>query len=292
MTLCGENGEPAERYLYDPYGLPSFFDGSWSTRGGSVYGNAVLFTGRLWHPGTYTYDYRHREHSPYLGRFLQRDPLGAWGDSANAGNAYGFTQMPLGEARPEEPPRTIEPPPLPPPTPPKTDLCLCGKDAAEEQWQCPKSGRWYVYPGNPRGTLRDLMEALYRRGPCNINDIIDAHEDKHECHKGDCSDVPTFLPPHPVGRYLCRPVCACVVRVGNAVERNSFWWGKYYEVDLEDLRCRCQCRCKFVYYGAAPYDFIGWAGDVAGCMEAVLTGKPAAIAAGCAGLLKRLLEVL
>ena len=90
MTLCGENGEPAERYLYDPYGLPSFFDGSWSTRGGSVYGNAVLFTGRLWHPGTYTYDYRHREHSPYLGRFLRRDPAGAWGDSTNGGNPYAY----------------------------------------------------------------------------------------------------------------------------------------------------------------------------------------------------------
>ncbi len=33
---------------------------------------------------------RARFHSPRLGRFLQRDPLGAWADAPNLGNAYAF----------------------------------------------------------------------------------------------------------------------------------------------------------------------------------------------------------
>jgi hypothetical protein len=56
-----------ERYSYDPYGSPSAYDtstGPWDNR--------VLFTGRLWSENTFSYDYRHKEYSPGLGRFLQR----------------------------------------------------------------------------------------------------------------------------------------------------------------------------------------------------------------------------
>lgn len=35
-------------------------------------------------------DARARFYSPVHGRFLQRDPLGAWADTANAGNAYAY----------------------------------------------------------------------------------------------------------------------------------------------------------------------------------------------------------
>ena len=96
VTLCGESGSPVERVLYDPFGEPSFFDGSYNAASGSNYGNRVLFTGRLWSWTTsygttsYTYDYRLREYSPYLGRFLQRDPIGIWGDETNWGNGYAY----------------------------------------------------------------------------------------------------------------------------------------------------------------------------------------------------------
>jgi RHS repeat-associated protein len=89
-SLCDENGDPVERVLYDPYGLPSFFDGSWGTRSSSAYSNRILFTGRLWSAASYSYDYRHREQSPYLGRFLQRDPIGVWGDDVGGGNGYAY----------------------------------------------------------------------------------------------------------------------------------------------------------------------------------------------------------
>jgi len=35
-------------------------------------------------------DYRARAYDPTLGRFLQRDPIGIWGDGINFGNGYGY----------------------------------------------------------------------------------------------------------------------------------------------------------------------------------------------------------
>jgi RHS repeat-associated protein len=37
-----------------------------------------------------TYHYRNREYLAVLGRFLQRDPIGVWGDEENRGNAFVF----------------------------------------------------------------------------------------------------------------------------------------------------------------------------------------------------------
>jgi RHS repeat-associated protein len=100
-SICDENGDPVERVLYDPYGLPSFFDGSWGTRSSSAFSNRVLFTGRLWSAASYSYDYRNREQSPYLGRFLQRDPIGVWGDPTAFGNGYGYAgASPIGRLDP------------------------------------------------------------------------------------------------------------------------------------------------------------------------------------------------
>src|SRR5690606_25213049 len=52
------------------------------------------FTGRriIGDPGISgrLYDYRARVYDPKLGRFLQRDPVGTWGDATNLGNAYAY----------------------------------------------------------------------------------------------------------------------------------------------------------------------------------------------------------
>lgn len=90
VTSLVSGGVAVERYLYDAYGTPSFYDGSGGSRTQSAYANRALFTGRLWSAESYTYDYRRREYSPYLGRFLQRDPIGLWGDERNAGNGYAY----------------------------------------------------------------------------------------------------------------------------------------------------------------------------------------------------------
>jgi RHS repeat-associated protein len=57
---------------------------------GAITEDLFLFTGRQYHYINGIYDYRHRFYHPGLGRFLERDPIGIWGDGANAGNAYEY----------------------------------------------------------------------------------------------------------------------------------------------------------------------------------------------------------
>jgi RHS repeat-associated protein len=48
------------------------------------------FTGRRWIETAKVYDYRTRAYDPKLGRFLQRDSIGVWGDGGSLGNGYGY----------------------------------------------------------------------------------------------------------------------------------------------------------------------------------------------------------
>ena len=41
-------------------------------------------------------NYRARAYDPSLGRFLQRDPIGIWGDGINFGNGYPCIQSAVG----------------------------------------------------------------------------------------------------------------------------------------------------------------------------------------------------
>ena len=95
QTLCNKTGAVVERCLYDPYGTPTFCDLAWGNESDqSAVSNRVLFQGRLWSPSTFTYEYRHREYSPYLGRFMQRDPIGVWGDAGNWGDQLHHLVLP------------------------------------------------------------------------------------------------------------------------------------------------------------------------------------------------------
>ena len=74
-TLVDTGGDAVERYLYEPYGKATIYDGSWgSTRSASSYGNVVRFTGREWDGESGFAHYRHRFYHPDLGRFVTRDP--------------------------------------------------------------------------------------------------------------------------------------------------------------------------------------------------------------------------
>ena len=73
-------GAVLERYEYDAYGTVHVFDGSWNTRTTSAYGNPYTFTGRrldsLDNGNLEIMYYRYRTYDPYVGRFLQYDPVG------------------------------------------------------------------------------------------------------------------------------------------------------------------------------------------------------------------------
>jgi RHS repeat-associated protein len=87
--VADASGNLIECYTYDLYGTPSFYDPNGVTRsGGSSYGISHLFSGQKWYPQPDQpelglYDNRNRFYKPNIGRFLQPDPIGFAGDTAN-----------------------------------------------------------------------------------------------------------------------------------------------------------------------------------------------------------------
>ena len=75
-AVTSSNGAVVERYQYDAYGQVTFLSPTFTPLTSSAVYNNLLFTGRYYDPETKLYDYRARTYHPYLGRFLQRDPLG------------------------------------------------------------------------------------------------------------------------------------------------------------------------------------------------------------------------
>jgi RHS repeat-associated protein len=73
-------GTVIERYEYDAYGTVRFLSPNYEPRTTNLYANAYYFTGRqldvLDAGSCKLYHYRHRDYSPFMGRFFQPDPLG------------------------------------------------------------------------------------------------------------------------------------------------------------------------------------------------------------------------
>jgi RHS repeat-associated protein len=90
MAITDPCGIVVERYEYQDYGEPSFFDSSGGPIGGSSIGNPYLFTGRRYDPETGLYYYRTRYLEPLAGRFTSRDTIGIWGDLGNLGNGTAY----------------------------------------------------------------------------------------------------------------------------------------------------------------------------------------------------------
>lgn len=92
VALTDGSGNLVERYEYDPYGRPSFFDANDNALSLSAVGNAILFTGRDFDAETGLYYYRARTMHPGLGRFMQHDPL----MYVDGMNIYGYVgNMPI-----------------------------------------------------------------------------------------------------------------------------------------------------------------------------------------------------
>ena len=76
-ALVNTSGTVVERVLYDPYGQPTFYDGSWENpSASSAYANEVLFTGHRLDAETGLYYAGARYYHPTLGRFFGRDKSG------------------------------------------------------------------------------------------------------------------------------------------------------------------------------------------------------------------------
>jgi RHS repeat-associated protein len=76
-------GNLLERYTYDAYGKPFFFNSTSQPLNSSTYNIRHLFQGQLWTQETGLNDYRNRVELPVMGVFLQPDPIGFKGDAAN-----------------------------------------------------------------------------------------------------------------------------------------------------------------------------------------------------------------
>jgi RHS repeat-associated protein len=73
--LTGFLGNVRETYTYDVYGQPTLRNNVGTVITASQFGNRFLFQGRDRDPDTGLYNFRYRNYSPTLGRFLQTDPL-------------------------------------------------------------------------------------------------------------------------------------------------------------------------------------------------------------------------
>jgi RHS repeat-associated protein len=89
LSLTDAAGQVLEQYEYRDYG--QVVDGqTLQPLGTSAVGNCFAFNGREIDWETGLYQYRHRYLDPLAGRFIARDPIGVWGDSANSGNATSY----------------------------------------------------------------------------------------------------------------------------------------------------------------------------------------------------------
>jgi RHS repeat-associated protein len=84
-AIINTTGAVQERYAYDPYGSPTILDPSWNTRGigsGSLFAWVYLHQGGRYDPLSGLYQFRNRDYSAILGRWIENDPLGyAAGDT-------------------------------------------------------------------------------------------------------------------------------------------------------------------------------------------------------------------
>ena len=89
-AVADGTGRVLETYDYDDYGKPTVRDGAGVVRSQSAIGNDRLFTGNKLDPESGWYYYKARYLDPEAGRFVTRDPIGAWTDGRNSGNAFSY----------------------------------------------------------------------------------------------------------------------------------------------------------------------------------------------------------
>jgi RHS repeat-associated protein len=75
-AVVSSAGVVQERYVYDPYGQATVLDAGWNTLGGSTVGWVYLHQGGRFDAVSGLYNFRNRDYSATLGRWMQQDPMG------------------------------------------------------------------------------------------------------------------------------------------------------------------------------------------------------------------------
>src|SRR5712691_9407041 len=95
--LADSTGHLLEWYRYDLQGTPIFYNAANSQIPNSSYSIRHLFTGQQWYKTVGLYDLRNRFYSPDIGRFLEPDPIGFWGDRSNLYRYCGNNTLKFGD---------------------------------------------------------------------------------------------------------------------------------------------------------------------------------------------------
>lgn len=88
-AIVSTTGTVQERYVYEPYGTPSFYDVNWNALGSSAKDWRNLHQGGRYEAATGYYHFRNRKLSPALGRWNRQDPMGF---DAGDSNLYRFVK--------------------------------------------------------------------------------------------------------------------------------------------------------------------------------------------------------
>ena len=86
IALTNSTGTAVERYRYDAYGTPAFFNATGTAIVGSQFSNRFLYTGREWFSKLSLQDNRNRYYQPTIGRWLSRDPI----EESGGRNLYAY----------------------------------------------------------------------------------------------------------------------------------------------------------------------------------------------------------
>jgi RHS repeat-associated protein len=82
-ALVDSTGAVQERYVYDPYGTPTKLKADWTAQTSNLFNWAYLHQGGRLDGTSGLYNFRMRDYSPTLGRWIQQDPIKYRGGGAN-----------------------------------------------------------------------------------------------------------------------------------------------------------------------------------------------------------------